>query len=232
MAINHICHIPASKMLAGITEARSVTISEKLPALDDKLDALLAGIAGDLAGDLAGDAEALRLASRDMLRNGTYKPTGRAKPASEYLLKAAREGTFPRINTAVDINNYISLKYMVPISLWDIDKAGGRPLTIDLGHPGEKYVFNEAGQEIDLKDLVCGVLQDAESGRIPVINPVKDSMLTKTDPASVNIGYVVYYPAAAGSREHLMIILNEIAGLLRGITEGEVITAIAESIEK
>jgi DNA/RNA-binding domain of Phe-tRNA-synthetase-like protein len=167
-----------------------------------------------------------------MLRNGTYKPTGRAKPASEYLLRAAQEGTFPRINTAVDINNYISLNYMVPISLWDIDKAGARPLTIDLGLPGENYVFNEAGQEIDLKDLVCGVLMDADGGRIPVINPVKDSMLTKTDPSSVNIGYMVYYPAAAGSREHLMHILADIAGLLGGITGDEVITAVAESVEK
>ncbi|MCA1802546.1 MAG: hypothetical protein LC662_08815, partial [Rhodothermaceae bacterium] len=75
-------------------------------------------------------------------------------------------------------------------------------------------------------------LTDADAGRTPVINPVKDSMLTKTDPASVNIGYVVYYPAAAGSREHLMHILADIAGLLGGITDDEVITAVAESVEK
>ncbi|MCA1802177.1 MAG: hypothetical protein LC662_06935, partial [Rhodothermaceae bacterium] len=191
--MNHICRIPAHKMLAGIAEARNIKISKKLPILDEKLAGLLAG----RTGELTGEAETFRLASRDMLRNGTYKPTGRAKPASEYLLRAAQDGTFPRKNTAVDINNYISLNYMVPISLWDIDKAGARPLTIDLGQPGEKYVFNEAGQEIDLKDLVCGILTDADAGRTPVINPVKDSMLTKTDPASVNIGYVVYYPAAA-----------------------------------
>jgi DNA/RNA-binding domain of Phe-tRNA-synthetase-like protein len=228
MPVNHICRIPAHKMLAGIAEARNIKISKKLPILDEKLTGLLAG----RTGELTGDAETFRLASRDMLRNGAYKPTGRAKPASEYLLRAAQEGTFPRINTAVDINNYISLNYMVPISLWDIDKAGARPLTIDLGLPGEKYVFNEAGQEIDLKDLVCGVLTDADSGRTPVINPVKDSMLTKTDPASVNIGYVVYYPAAAGSREHLMKILADIAGLLGGIADDEVITGVAESVEK
>lgn len=228
MPVKHISRIPAHKMLAGIVEARNIQISKTLPVLEENLTALLAG----RSGDLTGEAEMFRLASRDMLRNGTYKPTGRAKPASEYLLRAAQEGTFPRINTAVDINNYISLNYMVPISLWDIDKAGARPLTIDLGLPGERYVFNEAGQEIDLKDLVCGVLMDADGGRIPVINPVKDSMFTKTDPASVNIGYMVYYPTAAGSREHLMHILADIAALLGGITGDEVITAVAESAEK
>jgi DNA/RNA-binding domain of Phe-tRNA-synthetase-like protein len=215
-------------MLAGIVEARNIQISKPLPLLDGNLKGLLA----DRSADLTGEAETFRLAARDMLRNGTYKPTGRAKPASEYLLRAAQEGIFPRINTAVDINNYISLNYMVPISLWDIDKAGARPFEIDLGLAGEKYVFNEAGQEIDLKDLVCGVLTDADGVRIPVINPVKDSLFTKTDPASVNIGYVVYYPTAAGSRDHLMQILTDIAGLLGGITDEEVITAVAESVEK
>ncbi|HSA24208.1 MAG TPA: hypothetical protein P5076_22295, partial [Myxococcota bacterium] len=32
---------------------------------------------------------------RAMLRHGKYRPSGRAKPASEFLLRAALEGTFP-----------------------------------------------------------------------------------------------------------------------------------------
>lgn len=227
MTMNHISLISPEKMLAGIVEARTIDITKKIDVLDEKLTRLLVQ-RQDGTDSLA---EAFRLASRDMLRNGSYKPTGRAKPASEYLLRAAQEGSFPRINTAVDINNYISLNYMVPISLWDIDKAGGTPLTLDLGQAGETYVFNESGQEIDLKDLVCGFLKKDGSGRIPVVNPVKDSMLTKTDPASRNVGYLVYYPAAAGSRDHLMSILDELAGLLGSLTDEKVNRGIAESAE-
>lgn len=56
-------------------------------------------------------------------RNGRYKPTGRGKPANEYLLRAANDGTFPSINGLVDSNNLLSLEHMVPISVWDLDLA-------------------------------------------------------------------------------------------------------------
>ena len=36
-----------------------------------------------------------RVANRDLLRFGAYKPTGRGKPASEYLVNAAAEEEFP-----------------------------------------------------------------------------------------------------------------------------------------
>src|SRR5262245_65981101 len=42
---------------------------------------------------------------RDMLRHGKYKPTGRGKPASEYILRADDENSLPRINNCVEINN-------------------------------------------------------------------------------------------------------------------------------
>ncbi len=93
-------------------------------------------------------------AVRDMLRNGRYKPAGRAKPSSEYLLAAALEGGFPRVNPFVDAVNLASLKYRYPMSIFDADRAG-RALLCRLGAPGERSVFNSSGQEIDVEDLIC-----------------------------------------------------------------------------
>jgi DNA/RNA-binding domain of Phe-tRNA-synthetase-like protein len=93
-------------------------------------------------------------AVRDMLRNGRYKPAGRAKPSSEYLLAAALDGSFPRVNPLVDAVNLASLKYMYPMSIFDADRAG-QALLCRLGAPGEDYVFNSSGQKIDVEDLVC-----------------------------------------------------------------------------
>ncbi|MEN6500740.1 MAG: phenylalanine--tRNA ligase beta subunit-related protein [Rectinema sp.] len=98
--------------------------------------------------------EARIKAVRDMLRNGKYKPAGRAKPSSEYLFAAALDNSFPRVNPFVDAVNLASLKYMYPMSIFDADKAG-HALLCRLGAPGEYYVFNSSGQEIDLEDLVC-----------------------------------------------------------------------------
>lgn len=137
--------------------------------------------------------ENLRLTVRDMLRNGTYKPTGRAKPASEYLLNAALTGTFPRINPVVDICNFISLKYLVPVSLWDLDLAGADEFIFRLGMDGESYIFNPAGQSLDLKDLLCGfsVTKGLETA---IVTPVKDSLRTKTTGNTRNVAAVLYWP--------------------------------------
>ncbi len=119
-------------------------------------------------------SEELRAAVRDMLRHGGYKPTGRGKPASEYLVRAAQEGEVRSINLVVDACNVVSLHSGFPISLIDADLATP-PLRVAIAEQGTKYVFNASGQEIDVNGLVC--LHDAEG---PCANAVKDSQRTKT----------------------------------------------------
>src|SRR4051812_36318143 len=46
--------------------------------------------------------DTVREAVRNLLRHGGFKPTGRSKPASEYLLKAVRDKQLASINLAVD----------------------------------------------------------------------------------------------------------------------------------
>jgi DNA/RNA-binding domain of Phe-tRNA-synthetase-like protein len=118
--------------------------------------------------------DALRAAVRDLLRHGGYKPTGRGKPASEYLLRAAGDGTLGPINLAVDACNAVSLHSGFPISVVDLDLAQP-PYRIAIASSGESYVFNTANQEIDLTGLLC--LYDANG---PCANAVKDSQHTKT----------------------------------------------------
>jgi DNA/RNA-binding domain of Phe-tRNA-synthetase-like protein len=124
--------------------------------------------------------DAVRSAVRDLLRVGGYKPTGRGKPASEYLTRAAQEGTLGPINVAVDSANAVSLHSGVPISV--VDTASTRPpLRIGIAPPGARYVFNAAGQEIELAGLLC--LFDAEG---PCANAVRDAQRTKTTSATTS----------------------------------------------
>jgi DNA/RNA-binding domain of Phe-tRNA-synthetase-like protein len=118
--------------------------------------------------------EELRAAVRDMLRHGGYKPTGRGKPASEYLVRAATEGGLRSINLAVDACNVVSLHSGFPISVIDIDLAKP-PFRIGIAAAGTTYVFNASGQEIDVDGLIC--LHDSDG---PCGNAVKDSQRTKT----------------------------------------------------
>ncbi|MEM7560407.1 MAG: phenylalanine--tRNA ligase beta subunit-related protein [Planctomycetota bacterium] len=115
-----------------------------------------------------------RKAVRDMLRETGFKPTGRSKPASEYLLKAESSGRLSSINLAVDACNVCSLHSGLPISVVDLDLTQG-PFSIWVAEVGSSYVFNQSGQEIDIGGLLC--LFDASG---PCANAIKDSQRTKT----------------------------------------------------
>jgi DNA/RNA-binding domain of Phe-tRNA-synthetase-like protein len=137
--------------------------------------------------------EAVRAAIRDMLRYCGYKPTGRGKPASEYLVRLAEEG-LPRINAAVDACNAVSLHSGLPISIIDMDRARA-PFRIAPGRAGDSYVFNASGQEIDLDGLLC--LWDADG---PCGNAVKDAQRTKTGAATRRTLSIVWGCSAHGGR--------------------------------
>jgi DNA/RNA-binding domain of Phe-tRNA-synthetase-like protein len=128
----------------------------------------------DAAAPMASD-DRVREEVRKLLRHGGFRPTGRSKPASEYLVKAVRENLLRPINLVVDACNAVSLHSGLPISVVDLDKATP-PLSVSIAPAGTKYVFNASGQEIDLEGLIC--LCDAAG---PCANAVKDAQRTKVD---------------------------------------------------
>jgi DNA/RNA-binding domain of Phe-tRNA-synthetase-like protein len=115
---------------------------------------------------------------RALLRHGGFKPSGRSKPASEYLQRAAADGSLASINLAVDVCNIVSLHSGLPISVVDLGKALP-PFRIGIAPAGASYVFNASGQVIDLAGLLC--LHDAAG---PCANAIKDAQRTKTDAAT------------------------------------------------
>ncbi len=158
-----------------------------------RVEAVLALLALDAPAPLRSD-DAVRSAVRELLRYGGYKPTGRGKPASEYLLRAVGEGALASINAAVDACNVASLHSGLPISVVDLDRAAG-PFRVALAPLGTSYVFNQGGQTIDVGGLVC--LFDAEG---PCANAVKDSQRTKTSPQTRRTLSVVWGTTALPGR--------------------------------
>lgn len=125
-------------------------------------------------------------AVRDLLRYGGYKPTGRGKPASEYLRQALEKGSLGTINLPVDACNVVSLHSGLPISVVDLDQVQD-PLRISIAPEGSEYQFNASGQSIKLDGLLC--LFDAIG---PCANGVKDSQRTKTSATSVKTMSIIW----------------------------------------
>jgi DNA/RNA-binding domain of Phe-tRNA-synthetase-like protein len=148
-----------------------------------------AGVAALLAAGAVApfaSSDAVRKAVRDLLRHGGYKPTGRGKPSSEYLLAAVPEGKLPAINAAVDACNAVSYHSGLPISVVDLGRALP-PYSIGTAEAGASYVFNTAGQSIDLGGLLC--LFDVAGA---CANAVKDAHRTKTAPETLRTLSVVW----------------------------------------
>jgi DNA/RNA-binding domain of Phe-tRNA-synthetase-like protein len=153
-----------------------------------------------------------KAAVRRMLRFGKYRPSGRSKPSSEYLLAAALEGDFPLVNGPVDANNAVSLEWGYPASIFDLELCGAA-LLLRRGMAGESYVFNPSGQSIDLQDLLCVCRAEAQAW-IPCGNPVKDSMATKTRESTQHVAAVIYAPSAE-PRTDIEVAAAQLARLLR-----------------
>jgi len=167
--------VPPPELALGVVVLEGLAVA---PAAAPLVAALEEQIARRRAAPLSALEEQRRQASREMLRRGRYKPTGRGKPASEYLVRAAGEGELASINLVVDACNATSLASGIPISVVDLDRARA-PFRLALAPEGARYVFNSSGQEIDVSGLLC--LWDAEG---PTANAVKDAMRTKTGEAT------------------------------------------------
>lgn len=162
-------------------------------------------------------------AVRSLLRVGGYKPSGRGKPASEFLARVVRdEPQLHSINNLVDINNAVSLHSGLPMSILDADLLVD-PIRVQIAAEGTSYVFNPSGQEISTSGLLCV----HHRGDEPCANPVKDSMGTKVSESTRRILAFLYAPSDETHRARLDVATSWFAELLeRHAGSTEVETAI------
>jgi DNA/RNA-binding domain of Phe-tRNA-synthetase-like protein len=206
--------VRADGIAVGWVVARGCRVEPSAGALLETVEgAKCAAVAAKDSPDSLGRKAAVR----NMLRHGAYKPTGRGKPASEYLVNAAAEGEFPLINNLVDVNNLVSLETLLPISLVDLERAATTAFAARWGRTGESYVFNPSGQILDLRDLLLlSKLPEDE----PCASPIKDSQASKTHAASRDVLAVLYAPATLRSVAEEGA--RRMAGLLAGSCGGTV----------
>lgn len=188
----------------GLVVARNCTSFPAPPGLAAHIQTTIEGLEETAA------VQARFSLIRDMLRFGQFRPTGRNKPASEYLFRAALSRQFPAINNLVDVINLVSLRSQFPISLIDVDRAETSKFCLRRGREQESYVFNAGGQVIDLRDLLLIAALPADSA---CANPIKDSMKTKLTSDSKNVLAVIYAPVDLA--DECSAAASELAALFR-----------------
>ncbi|MCA1061821.1 phenylalanine--tRNA ligase beta subunit-related protein [Rossellomorea sp. AcN35-11] len=106
---------------------------------------------------------------RDVFKK-TGKDPNRYRHSAEALFRRVKKQNYlSTINSSIDLNNFFSLQYEVPIGIYDRTKLTGDSLTLKIGESGQVYKGLN-GRENSLENLI--VLCD---GNGPFGSPFVDS---------------------------------------------------------
>ncbi|GLB58639.1 B3/B4 domain-containing protein [Cytobacillus sp. NCCP-133] len=114
------------------------------------------------------------------------KDPNRYRHSAEALYRRIKKQNYLQpVNSSIDINNFFSLEYQIPIGVYDADKLSG-DLAIRVGKEGEKY-NGLNGRPNSLANLI--ISEDAEG---PFGSPFVDSERTAVTVYTKNAIQIVY----------------------------------------
>lgn len=209
MPLSLLFALPPGPLRIGLVEADGVRVGPSRPEY-------LRRIEEEVRSRISPDyvyPDPLQKGIRSLLKTWGFHPSGRNRPASEFLVKDIQvRGAFNPINVVVDINNHLSLVSHLPISILDLDKTGEK-LSMRLGMENESYIFNREGQELALRNLL--VVARAEDDLRAVGSPVKDSHETKVFETTRRVAGFVYTTRNLSPDEEFGPFLERFCELLR-----------------
>lgn len=122
---------------------------------------------------------------RDLFKTFGTDPT-KWRPSSEAMIRRIlKDKSLFRIISLVDINNIVSIRYRLPIGLYDLDKVDGK-ITLGIGKEGMNFI-GLTGREYntDGKPVVL-------DGNGVIGSPIVDSDRTKITAETSNVLAVVF----------------------------------------
>jgi DNA/RNA-binding domain of Phe-tRNA-synthetase-like protein len=172
----------------GIVGAAPVAVRASGADLEEETAGLARTLGQRHAGRAPGEVEGLRPA-RSLYRAFGVDPT-QTRPSSEALFRRAVAGKpLPRINNAVDVCNLCSLRFLLPIGMYDSGKIEGA-VTLRRGGENEAYPgIRKDEVRLHGRPVLC----DAAG---PFGNPTSDSLRTSVDERTRGLWMVIFAPAS------------------------------------
>ena len=125
--------------------------------------------------------------ARDLYRRIGIEPT-KTRPSSEALLRRVIKGKpLYQINSIVDTGNYCSIKFLLPIGLYDLSKIKGSVI-LRKGKSGEEF----QGIRKDMIHVGGRYILADQIG--PFGNPSSDSIRTSIELSTKDLLFVIYAP--------------------------------------
>lgn len=142
------------------------------------------------------------------------KDPNRYRHSAEALYRRVKKQNFiPSMNSATDINNFFSLKYRIPIGIYDTSHIKGN-VKLRKGQKNESFVGLN-GRENQLNNLIVSVDNKAPFGS-PFVDSRRTAVMSKTTSAL----QILYLPTAMDPNEAKQM-LESLKNMFTQINGGE-----------
>ncbi|MDP4164205.1 MAG: phenylalanine--tRNA ligase beta subunit-related protein [Bacillota bacterium] len=175
--------VPAFKI--GVIEYKNITVSDSPQMLKGRLQLFQESIYFDLENKNVSELSGIQ--EWRSLFKLTGKDPNRYRPSSEALYRRVKKQDYlVAIQSAIDLNNFFSLQYQIPIGIYDMDKLDGA-VTIRIGSSGEEYTGLN-GRVNSLENLIISVDRNGPFG-----SPFVDSNRTPVTFTTQNALQIIYH---------------------------------------
>ena len=152
---------------------------------------------------------------RQLYKSWKIDPS-RYRPSAERLIRRIlKSKQLYFINSAVDVSNFISIKYRLPTCVYDKNRLSGN-LKLSIGNKNDTYP-GLTGIEISTEGKAA--LYD-EAG--PIGSATTDSQRTKVDTGTPSVVFLVYVPENVG-REYVKDLMLDYYETLKTFSGGKII---------
>ncbi|WP_040204328.1 B3/B4 domain-containing protein [Neobacillus jeddahensis] len=194
----------------GMIEYKNITVGDSPQMIKGRLQLFQESIYFELQDKQVSDLPGIR-EWRSIFKT-TGKDPNRYRHAAEALYRRVQKQNYlTSVQSAIDINNFFSLQYQVPIGIYDLDLLKG-PVIIRIGKDGEDY-RGLNGRKNSLTDLILTADQNGPFG-----SPFVDSEKTPVTIGTTNALQIIYlrpatdFDQARKLTESLMNMFTQIHG--------------------
>jgi DNA/RNA-binding domain of Phe-tRNA-synthetase-like protein len=122
----------------GMIEYTNITVADSPQMLKGRLQMYQESIYFDLENENVSELPGIQEWRKIFKQTG--KDPNRYRPSVEALYRRVKKQNFlPSVQSAIDVNNFFSLQYQVPIGIYDCEKLSGL-ISVRIGQEKEEYL--------------------------------------------------------------------------------------------
>lgn len=202
--------IPAFKI--GVVHYRDIHVSDSPQMLKGRLRLFQESLYFDYTDKKVTDIPAINEWRKQFKTVGT--DPNRYRPSNEALYRRVQKQQFLHtVNSAVDVNNFLSLQYQIPLGIYDVNHLNGN-VVIKIGTEQDSYIaINE--REVSLSKKILSADQHGPFG-----SPYVDSKRTVVTTNTTEALHLIYFQPSL-SRDDSMELIQALANMFTQIHGGD-----------